>query len=192
MSEAGAAEGVPDRPASALEYPPGSEDAFDALYRETWPRAVASARALTNDMGRAEELAQEAFTRAFDRWRQVSKHPAPSAWVLRVTINLAIDDARRRKRRPTSELPPDFVQRQHRDHELETVTNLDVSAALASLPPKQRQAVTLRYIAGLDEPEIAAAIGVRRGTVKTHLKRGIAKLRETLGPDVVVEPSLGL
>jgi RNA polymerase sigma-70 factor (sigma-E family) len=180
-----------DDPVEAFAVRPPPDEGFDALYRECWPRAVSSALRFTRDAGRAEELAQEAFTRAFDRWRQVSRHPAPAAWVLRVVINLAIDDARKQQRRPTADLPADLADAQTEGHDVSTVTSLAVTEALAALPAKQRQAVTLRYIGGFEEPEIAAAIGVRRGTVKTHLKRGVARLRELLEPDDALEANFG-
>ncbi|MEM9712837.1 MAG: sigma-70 family RNA polymerase sigma factor, partial [Actinomycetota bacterium] len=53
--------------------------------------------------------------------------------------------------------------------------------AIAALPPKRRAAVVLRYYGGLDEREIAETLGVRRGTVKSLLHRGLAELRRTLG-----------
>lgn len=151
----------------------GDEAAFDALYRSTWPRAVASARRIVHDVPRAEELAQEAFTRAFDRWPTVSAHPAPDAWVLRVTLNLAIDAVRRRR----VELAPP----ESHDPEAATIAALQVRQALTALPKKQRQAIALRYLAQCEEAEIADAMGCGRGTVKTHLKRGMATLRAQLG-----------
>jgi RNA polymerase sigma factor (sigma-70 family) len=169
-----------------------SDAAFDVLYRECWPRAVAAAVRMTQDRGRAEELAQEAFTRAYDRWRQVRKHPAPDAWILRTVNNLAIDDARRRVRRPTAPLRADDSRLTSPGHERSTVIGVAVRDALAALPPKQRDAVMLRYISGLEEPEIAAAIEVRPGTVKTHLKRGTARLRELLGDDDPFETSAAM
>lgn len=178
---------VDDQARAGSAPPPTSEAAFDILYREQWSRAVATASRITRDTARAEELAQEAFTRAFDRWNRVGVHPAPAAWVLRVAINLAIDDARRSRRRGETVLERDIGDTVTGAGDEAVVTRITVSAALASLPPKQRQAVTLRYLAGFDEPEIAAAIGVRRGTVKTHLKRGLARLREQLGADGALE-----
>jgi len=159
-----------------------TEADFDALYRAEWSRAVTTAVRFTRNRFRAEELAQEAFTRAFDRWRTVGAHPAPAAWVLRVVINLAIDDARRDARVRITELEPRLELDDHSRHEDSTLTSLAVSDALAALPAKQREAVTLRYLGGFEEAEIASALGVRPGTVKTHLKRGMARLREQLGP----------
>lgn len=164
-----------------------AEADFDRLYRSEWPRAVTTALRFTRSRSRAEELAQEAFTRAFDRWRTVGAHPAPAAWVLRVVINLAIDDARRDARVRFTELEPQMESDGHPRHEDSTLTSIAVSDALAALPAKQREAITLRYLGGFEEAEIASALGVRPGTVKTHLKRGVARLHETLGPVAELE-----
>src|SRR5690606_31835183 len=68
---------------------------FDDLFRGVWWRAVTTARRIVGPGGDPEALAAEALTRAYDRWPTVGRHPAPDAWVLRVTINLALDRVRR-------------------------------------------------------------------------------------------------
>ena len=60
--------------------------------------------------------------------------------------------------------------------------------ALEALPSKQRQVIVLRYYGGCDEAEIAATLKIRPGTVKTHMKRGLERLRDELGPDVAFDP----
>src|SRR5687768_7186478 len=67
------------------------EVVFDDLFRAVWPRAVLAARRVVGPGDDCEALAAEALTRAYDRWPTVKRHPAPEAWVLRVTINLALD-----------------------------------------------------------------------------------------------------
>jgi RNA polymerase sigma factor (sigma-70 family) len=160
---------------------------FDDLFRSTWPRAVATARRIVGPGGDPEAMAAEAFTRAYDRWPSVGRHPAPDAWVLRVTINLSLDKVRRMP------LPEGAVidlrdDAPHRGLVVDstddaTAVRLALSAALRELPEKQRHAVALRYLAGCQEDQIAASLGVSPGTVKTHLKRGLDKLRAELGAD---------
>lgn len=150
------------------------ESEFDALYRQVWPRAVSSARRIVNDTAVAEELAQEAFTRAFERWRSVSRHPCPTAWILRVTLNLAISESRRGRPPPTAESTTGYD-----DH---VVLGVVVRDGLARLSAKQRQALVLRYIGGCEETEIAEAMGISTGTVKTHLSRGREQLAGLIGP----------
>ena len=149
------------------------ESAFDALYGEVWPRAVSCARRIVNDTGLAEDLAQEAFTRAYQRWSSVSRHPCPTAWILRVTLNLAISETRRKRLPAAAE--------SHTRHEDRVVSGVVIRDGLARLPDKQRQAIVLRYIGGCEEAEIAGAMGISTGTVRTHLSRGRAQLAVLIG-----------
>jgi RNA polymerase sigma factor (sigma-70 family) len=160
---------------------------FDDLFRSVWPRAVTTARRIVGPGGDSEALAAEALTRAFDRWPSVGRHPAPDAWVLRVTINLALDKLRRMPLPESSVIDlrdgattPGLVVQSSDDA---TAVRLALGAALRALPEKQRHAVALRYLAGCREDEIAASLGISPGTVKTHLKRGLQKLRIELGAD---------
>jgi RNA polymerase sigma factor (sigma-70 family) len=166
-----------------------SDADFDDLFRSVWPRAVATARRIVGPGGDPEAMAAEALTRAYDRWPSVGRHPAPDAWVLRVTINLGLDRVRR-QRATAGEAVIDLrdgapnhglVEESAADA---TAVRLALAAALRALPEKQRHAVALRYLAGCQEDEIALSLGVNPGTVKTHLKRGLAKLRAELGVDL--------
>ena len=164
------------------------ESDFDDLFRSTWSRAVGAARRIVGPGGDPEGLAAEALTRAYDRWPSVRRHPAPDAWVLRVTINLALD----RVRRPVDSTGEEVDV--HDDVRLDlggldsdaadaTATRMALVAALRGLPEKQRHAVALRYLAGCEENDIAASLGINPGTVKTHLKRGLDGLRTQLGTE---------
>lgn len=161
---------------------------FDDLFRSVWGRAVACARRIVGPGGDPEALAAEALTRAYDRWPAVGRHPAPDAWVLRVTINLALDRVRRRPMRGDAVIDlRDGAERHGMVEDASddaTAVRLALGAALRALPTKQRHAVALRYLAGCQEDEIAASLGINPGTVKTHLKRGLAKLRDELGADL--------
>jgi RNA polymerase sigma factor (sigma-70 family) len=64
---------------------------------------------------------------------------------------------------------------------------LALSAGLRSLPRRQREALALRYLAGLSDSEVAGALGISTGSVKTHLHRGRAALRAAFGPNVDLE-----
>jgi RNA polymerase sigma factor (sigma-70 family) len=128
---------------------------------------------IVGDPSLAEDIAQEAFVRAFDRWRSVGAHPSPEAWLLRVTINLALDSVRRKV--------PQFVAPEPVHIDEMVVNGVLLRDALARLPAKQRAAMVLRYFAGYEEREIAVALHTSRGTVKTHLARGTRRLRQLLG-----------
>lgn len=159
---------------------------FDDLFRSTWSRAVTAARRIVGPGGDPEALAAEAFTRAYDRWPSVRRHPAPDAWVLRVTINLSLDKVRRAAPVDggTIDLRDDVTAGAGAPLDDAAATRLALAAALRALPEKQRHAVALRYLAGCVEDDIALSLGVNPGTVKTHLKRGLASLRDQLGPDL--------
>ena len=165
-------------------------DDFDALFRAVWSRAVTAARRIVGPGGDPESLAAEALTRAYDRWPTVGRHPAPDAWVLRVTINLALDKARRMPATsgPIIDLRDDAPVRGLVVDSTDdaTAVRLALGAALRALPEKQRHAVALRYLAGCQEAQIALSLGISPGTVKTHLRRGLDKLRQQLGADLEV------
>ena len=107
--------------------------------------------------------------------------------MLRVASNLAIDALRRRAAAPVPLLPA-FA----RAEDEVIALRLALAAALPSLPIRQRQAVTLRYLAGLTDVEVAEALGISAGSVKTHIHRGLAALRGRLGPGFEEVVPLGL
>ncbi len=120
------------------------------------------------------------------------RHPAPEAWVLRVTINLSLDRVRHQARvgGPVQLSTHDRVGGVVDGFDGATIVRLALCAALRELPEKQRDAVALRYLGGCVEEDIAASMKISPGTVKTHLKRGLEKLRAREGNDP--EASLAL
>lgn len=148
---------------------------FDDFYRSRRDR-VARALALTlGDAHLGAEAADEAMTRAFQRWNRVATFDDPGAWVYRVGLNWATSVLRRRTRaknaRPlfdpgTTELGP--------------IAEPTVMAALGELPVAQRAVVICRFYLGLNEAETATALHIRPGTVKSRLSRALAHLRTQL------------
>nr|MDT0657821.1 SigE family RNA polymerase sigma factor [Micromonospora sp. DSM 115978] len=147
--------------------PPGAAD-FDALYEARYGDVVAMAHALTGgDLAEAQDIAQEAFCRAWQRWDTVARYDEPLAWIRRVAANLATSRWRRlrvartalRRDRPTAvpALEPDRVV---------------LVAALRRLPSEQRKAVVLHHLIDLPVTEVAFELGVAVGTVKSWLHRG--------------------
>jgi RNA polymerase sigma-70 factor (sigma-E family) len=157
-------------PAEALSSAPGHEgfvEAFAGLYDCAYQHAYK----LLGDRQEAEDLAQEACTRACLRWHQLD---TPRAWVIRVTTNLAFDRFRRlRSTARHLRLPPAPAVAPDDRH-------VDLHRALAKLPKRQRDVVVLRYLADLSEAQTAAALGCSPGTVKSHAARGLHALRTTL------------
>jgi len=157
------------RPSARTEPDDGFEEAFDELF----PRAVRLAHRLLGDRTAAEDVAAEAMARAYARWPRVSGPPYRDGWLLKVTTNLAIDRLRRR--------PPEIVPAPADDFEDGVELRLALNAALLTLAPRQRQAAALRYLGGLSDREVAQALGISLGSVKTHIHRGLKGLRARLG-----------
>lgn len=147
----------------------GFEEAFDDLF----PRAVRLAHRLLGDRAAAEDVAAEALARAYARWPKVGGLPYRDGWLLKVTTNLAIDRLRRR--------PPPLWPQPAGPFEDGVELRLALNAALLTLAPRQRQAIALRYLGGLSDREVAQALGISLGSVKTHIHRGLTGLRARLG-----------
>jgi RNA polymerase sigma-70 factor (ECF subfamily) len=152
-------------------------DGFDEFYRDTSRRTLRYAYALCGDAATAQDLTQEAYVRAWQRWRRVETYEHPDAWVRLVVARLATDGWRRmglRRRFDAMAEPVRPVAPPSEDTVL-------ITAALRRLPAKQRQAVALYHLLDLPVHEIAAEMDVSEGTVKSWLARGRAALAQMLG-----------
>lgn len=143
--------------------------AFADLYRERYAAMVRLAYLLTGSNAVAEELVQDAFVKVHRNWHRAH---APAAYLRTAVVNLCRSHHRRRflerDRRPDA--PPPAVE-VHVD---------ELWDALATLRPRQRAALTLKFYEDLSEAEIASAIGVRPGTVKSLVSRGLEELRKVV------------
>jgi RNA polymerase sigma-70 factor (ECF subfamily) len=151
------------------------DETFEVAFDQLFHRAHRLAYRVLGDDAAAEDVAAEALARTFANWGKVRDLPYRDSWVLKVAANLAIDVTRKRRAVLAAPVPHDVDD--------ETAVRLALVAAMRSLPHRQQQAICLRYLAGLSEAEVAVALGVSAGTVKTHLHRGAAALRKRLGPD---------
>ena len=150
-----------------------SDDEFREFMRGRWAATVRLAYGLTGDTGHAEDVAQDAFARAYASWGRVSRAGDPQAYVRRIVIN----EYRRRfrKQRVAEELPgvlPDAGTMPPGPEERSALLD-----ALRSLGPRQRAVIVLRYWMDLSEAETAAALNCSRGTVKSQASRGLAALK---------------
>jgi RNA polymerase sigma-70 factor (ECF subfamily) len=153
--------------------------AFVELYAAVFARAKATARRLLGDESAAEDVASEAFVRAYDRWSQVRNHPSAEAWVLRTTTNLALKRLRRRMPQWSwSRSEPIAMEDQ-------AAIRIAFTEALRRLPKRQREAIALKHLAGLTEREVASVMKVSRETVRQHLRRGGERLRRVLAHEEV-------
>jgi RNA polymerase sigma-70 factor, ECF subfamily len=151
---------------------------FDEFYRGSAKRLLGFGYAVTGDRAEAQDLVQEAYVRAWQRWRAVAEHPNPEGWVRLVVVRLAADRWRRlgrwRAALARSGPPPEV-----REPGEDTVM---LVAALRGLPVAHRQALALHYLFDLPLAEIASEAGVSINTVKSWLSRGRAGLAAALGP----------
>jgi RNA polymerase sigma-70 factor (ECF subfamily) len=133
-----------------------------------------------HDERSAEDAVQDAFERALgalgrypeERLRAMRLRP----WMYRITLNVARNRLRRRREEPVGELSAEVGA--GGDENREDI--MDVLAALGRLPDRQRVAVTLRYLQDLPYAEISGVTGWPEGTVKTLVRRGLARLRNLM------------
>jgi RNA polymerase sigma-70 factor (ECF subfamily) len=137
-------------------------------------RLVGSLTVYCGEWGVAEELAQDALVRAWERWDKVSAMAAPEAWTYRTAFNLASSWGRRRAAerrahdRAADERPVD---------QPDTATNHAVRDAVAELAPRQRAVIACRYFLGLTVAETAEVLGMAAGTVKATTHQALGVLR---------------
>jgi len=141
-----------------------------------WPRLVRSAVLLGCSPTEAEDIAQTTLERCLRKWSRVQRADDVDAYVHRILLN-TFTSARRRRwlgERPTATLPESVSE-----DETERIGDADaVLRALRALPSGQRIAVVLRYYALLSEQQMASALGVAPGTVKSRLSRAMKTLAE--------------
>jgi RNA polymerase sigma factor (sigma-70 family) len=165
--------GVTSTDAAGLEGP----DGFAEWYAREFPRVCAVLALAVGDARLAEEATAEAFVRALVRWRHVSRAASPSGWVYTVALNVVRSALRRRL------LERQWLARQRIDPvPAPAEPDDELWRAVAELPERARTAVALRYIADLPEAEIAAAMGIARGTVAATLHQARARLAVLLPP----------
>ena len=153
------------------------ERAFRALVATRGGALRSYAYLLTGDPIAASDLVQEALTRVFGRRRIGGDIDELEAYVRRAMLNQYVDNHRRLKRwNATRHL---LIDLPHHDDDRIALA-IEVRRALATLSPKQRAAVVLRYYEDLSIVEIAAELGCAEGTVKRHLANARAKLAQQL------------
>jgi RNA polymerase sigma factor (sigma-70 family) len=159
------------------------EESFAEFYAVRKDPCLRALVAGGTDRAAAEEAVAEAFARAWAAWPKVSRHPSPSAWVVRTALNHHVSRWRRTRREVAltadlaGDLPGGSPAHSERD---------DLLRAVADLPLRQRQVVALRIFLDLDTKQTADALDLSPGTVTAHLHRAMTTLRATVSPDLEV------
>lgn len=173
----------------------GDQEAFEQLVLDNQNRIYALALRLCGDREEAADLAQEAFVKVWQGLSSFQGESSFSTWVYRLTTNLCIDHLRKKRRREAVESvvsldatdggwaepadwesdPQRLLERSERGRAL--------ARGLARLPDWQRQALVLRELSGLSYQEIAAALDIDLGTVKSRIARARLSLRKVLLED---------
>ncbi|MFC7406438.1 RNA polymerase sigma factor SigE [Georgenia alba] len=173
-------------PVAPEQQPVWAPPSWEDIVREHSPRVYRLAYRLTGNVADAEDLTQETFVRVF---RSLHSYQPGNfeGWLHRITTNLFLDMARRRSRLRMDPLGEagERLPAAHDAGEPERGfehgnLDVDVQAALDSLPPKYRAVVVLCDIEGLSYEEIAATLGVKMGTVRSRIHRARAMLRDQL------------
>jgi len=155
-------------------------ETFEALYRRTLPRVYAYVASLLRDRSAAEDVTALAFERAYRKQRGYrTGRGTREAWLFGIARNAALDELRKRERRATLEAEPEDLTALGADEIADLAIRREtVRAALATLDPRERELIALKFAAGLSNAEIAGVIGVSESNVGTRLHRTVNKLRE--------------
>ncbi len=168
----------------------GEREAFEVLMERYKQKAYRIAFDFTRDREEAKDLSQEAFLRAFTHLKGFDLRASFYTWFYRILVNLCLDYRRRRGRiswEPLDEKAERAAERSGTtsafspDREVMSgEISRKVGVALEALSPKQRTAFILRNHQGLSIHEIAKVMQTAEGTVKVHIHRAVAALRESL------------
>lgn len=164
-------------------YAAGDPSAARLLTRRLGPRAMGQAVRMLADRAEAEDVVQEAFLRlwrAAPGWR--TGEARVSTWLYRVVANLAVDRLRRRAALGLDQIPEPMDERADAAAGMLTAArHRALAEALAALPERQAQAVALRHLEGLGNPEIAAIMETGVEAVESLIARGKRALAAALG-----------
>jgi RNA polymerase sigma factor (sigma-70 family) len=160
-------------------------EAFEALYRRTFPRVYGYVATMLRDRSAAEEVTAQAFERAFRKRRSFRpSRGTQEAWLFGIARNAALDELRRRKRRAKLEAEPGDARAAAPVEQVEDALRRQaVRAALDGLEPRERELVALKFAGGLSNEELARVVGISASNAGTRLHRTLEKLRKECDED---------
>jgi RNA polymerase sigma-70 factor (ECF subfamily) len=162
----------------------GDAAAFGALVRGQQRCVYSLAVRMLSDRGKAEDLAQEVFLRLYRNLSAVGSMAHLAFWLRKVTLNGAIDRLRRDARHQAVPLEEAHTLATSDADGQDPLLERRLRLLLRQLPPAPRAVLLLRYQEDLDPTEIARTLNMSINTVKSHLKRTLAMLRESIGETV--------
>lgn len=148
---------------------------FDAFYEKSYHRVVAQVYLTCGNLAEAQDCAQEAFVRAWQKRAQLDAGDHPEAWVRTTAHRISISQWRKTRRAVPTEVLPD-----EGSHDPEVADQLAVRRALGELPVETRRVIVLHHLNDLPVADIATELDIPEGTVKARLSRGRAKLAAVL------------
>lgn len=154
---------------------------FDALYREAASDVFAYAMTLLRDRTAAEDVTSAAFERAYRRQASFDpKRGTQRAWLFGIARNAALDELRARKRTAALLSDPEDPESAVHDpgDDEAAVRRAAVAAALATLDPRERELIALKFHAGLDNAEIAKVLDISVANAGTRVHRAVTRLRK--------------
>ena len=177
------------RTMSALLFEEEKERVFEALVKRNRQRAYWMAYDILQNAQEAEDLSQEAFLRAYEKWDDFRGEASRDTWMLRILINLCLSHRRRRglwmriadwlqgESQETQLLGGQSLMKDAEKSMIDRSTAERIREAMARLPEGQRVAFALRYLHEMSIQEIAEATHSATGTIKSHLFRALRAMR---------------
>ena len=156
----------------------GDRSAFGELVRRHGSAVRGLLRRMGAEPSTADDIAQDAFLAAFERVSEFRGEGTFSAWVRKIAARLYV---RRWRKDARYDLDAETAAESH-GGEISAAARIDLDEALKTLSPAERMCVSLCYGAGVSHAEAAEALNTPLGTVKSHVKRGLDKLRLRLAP----------
>jgi RNA polymerase sigma-70 factor (sigma-E family) len=166
------------RPASSAAW--DASEVVTEIYRDHYNQLVRLAVMLVHDVQTAEEVVQDAFEAMHLAWRRLRESEKALSYLRQAIVNKSRSVLRHRKvvEMHAPKPAPDEQSAEHAA--LTLIERSAVTSALRTLPVRQREAVVLRYYGDFSEADIAKAMGISRGAVKSHTARAMAALKSTL------------
>jgi RNA polymerase sigma-70 factor (sigma-E family) len=171
---------IPDEDVPATPTAWDSADTITEIYISHYNQLVRLSVMLIHDVQSAEEVVQQAFEAMHLAWKDLGDSNKAVKYLLRTVVSKSRSLRRRRKIIGLRVPKPASIEPNAENLTLTMIERSAVAAALRSLPSRQREAIVLRYYADLSDADIAAAMGISRGAVKSNTVQAMAKLKSIL------------